>query len=241
MFHVKQAMRMQDSFMESEREVLRSILPILGKEFDFNEENIAKKLISYGEQLFEYNKFTQLISRKDEAVFYERHIAECLAVAPIIGENRNSLIVDLGTGAGLPGVPLALLFNKTRFLLVDAKEKRTKFLRNVVDQLRLEKVDVVWDRIENLNYIKKYRKIIVVARAVAPLSKLWGWCTCFDLEKRGVLFAMKGGNLKNEIGDLKNDYPGLQIEILKYDSRLVDEAKERVLVKIYSSTRTENE
>lgn len=234
---MKQTTSRQDEFRQNDEAYLRFVVDVLRERLDFDAVAFMEKIYAYRKLLLETNKVTQLVSRKDAPVFFKRHVSECLAVGLNIDFNRSFLTVDLGSGAGLPGIPLALLFPDSRFLLVDSKAKRVKFLEQVVAQLQLANIEVAWERIENLSIPKKNVGLKVMARAVASLSKLWDWCKNFDLENRGELYAMKGGSLADEINDLHQMYPGLKCQKLHYDSRLVDKKKERVLMKINSQTR----
>ena len=142
-----------------------------------------------------------LIGPNEGPKLWERHLLNSVAVAHLIPSTAT--VVDLGSGAGLPGVVLALHMPTLRLILLDATKRRTDFLTEVVEELGLsERVQVVWGRAEAL---PSFNADVVVARAVAPLSKLAAW-SMPHLIGGGSLLAMKGESAAEE---LNRDAAGL--------------------------------
>jgi 16S rRNA (guanine527-N7)-methyltransferase len=143
-----------------------------------------------------------LIGPNEGPRLWERHLLNSATVAPMLP--RTATVVDLGSGAGLPGVVLALTVPTIQVVLVDSTRRRTDFLSEVVAELDLtDRVRVVWGRAEEL---PSFHADVVVARAVAPLSKLATW-SMPHLIGGGSLLAMKGESAAEE---LNRDAAGLR-------------------------------
>ena len=172
----------------------------------------------YLERLLEWNKRVNLVSKADEGRIAERHFLESLALLRLVEFPYEARVLDLGSGAGFPGLPIKILRPDIRMTLLDSKRKRILFLREVVEVLGLEGVAVVCARAEEINRQQGYEGEfeIVLARAVAKLERLVGWGLPF-LKEGGRLVAVKGGDLDREIKRLKDyrvwvelvDYPPL--------------------------------
>ena len=142
----------------------------------------------------EWNARINVISRKDMDNFYEHHVLHSLALAlPMKGMVvPGDRILDLGTGGGFPGIPLAIFFEQCDFLLCDSVGKKTKVASQVAEALGLQNVRVVNDRAENLPGSFDY----VVSRAVTSLDKMLPWIK--GRYGKGVLY-LKGGDIEEEL------------------------------------------
>ena len=154
----------------------------------------------------EWNSKINVISRKDIDNLYERHVLHSLAISHLTHFLPNAKILDLGTGGGFPGIPLAILFPKTRFTLVDGTRKKIRVVEEVSQAIGLKNVDVRHTRAEE---IKKEYFDFVVSRAVAKLDKLMAWSRpLLDREERhglpNGLICLKGGNIEAEIAEFPN-------------------------------------
>lgn len=129
----------------------------------------AAQIIQFGELLLRWNRAFNLISRKDEDRLYHRHLLDSLSVAPWLSGRR---VMDLGTGAGLPGIPLAIARQDLTFTLLDRSERRIRVVRHVIRELGLENVEAVCADIETLAAETVFD--VVVTRAVAGLAVAWG-------------------------------------------------------------------
>ncbi|MEP7265036.1 MAG: 16S rRNA (guanine(527)-N(7))-methyltransferase RsmG [Bacteroidota bacterium] len=148
----------------------------------------------------EWNARINVISRKDIEHFYERHVLHSLAIANFISFNQGSRVLDVGTGGGFPGIPLAILFPEVHFTLVDSIGKKIKIVEAVSEELGLTNVKAINGRVELLN--DKFD--FVVSRATASLSDLVKW-TLQSIKKQGGngIIALKGGDLKEELKGFK--------------------------------------
>lgn len=153
----------------------------------------------------EWNGKINVISRKDIDSLYERHVLHSLSIAAIADFQPGTQILDLGTGGGFPGIPLAIFFPEVQFHLVDSIGKKIKVVQGVAEALGLKNVTSAHSRVEE---IKNRKFDIVVSRAVAPLADLWRWSKPL-LKKSAVpgkqfekgLICLKGGDLAAEISE----------------------------------------
>ena len=146
-----------------------------------------------------WNEQINLISRKDFDFFYERHVLHSLAIGKVFSFQKNTKIMDVGTGGGFPGVPLAIMFPDVNFYLVDSIRKKTDALQNIVNELQLQNVVVVNKRMEVVD--EKFD--FIESRAVAKLDKLVSWTKGkisnkhINSFKNGLIF-LKGGDVVSE-------------------------------------------
>lgn len=152
----------------------------------------------------EWNEKINLISRKDFSNFYERHVLHSLGIAKIISFAADTKVLDAGTGGGFPGIPLAILFPQTQFLLVDSIGKKIKVAEDVAKQLGLKNVFFRHQRAETLTESFDF----VVGRAVTEIPAFWHWIGHLihknqqnDL-KNGLLY-LKGGDMSEELSQFK--------------------------------------
>lgn len=148
---------------------------------------------------FDWNTKINVISRKDTHLFYERHVLHSLAIAKLLPFSDGTMVLDVGTGGGFPGIPLAIMFPECNFHLVDSIAKKIKVVADVAEQLELENVKAEQARVEEL----KLRYDAIVTRAVAPLITLGRWTKGKLIKKSNQkvtgLICLKGGDLTDEI------------------------------------------
>jgi len=148
----------------------------------------------------EWNAQINVISRKDFSEFYERHVLHSLGIAKVIRFSPKSKVLDVGTGGGFPGIPLAILFPEVQFHLVDSIGKKIKVVKNILDSLGLENVTAEQIRAEQLT--GKYD--FVISRAVTRLPEFIPWVRKNISTKNmnalpnGILY-LKGGDLTEEL------------------------------------------
>ncbi len=148
----------------------------------------------------DWNAKINVISRKDIDNFTQHHLLHSLALSKIIQFKDGAAILDLGTGGGLPGIPLAVLFPNVHFTLIDGTRKKIKVVEAIVEALQLENVTAKQQRAEEL----KAQFDFVICRAVASLDKLIMWSKPL-LKRKHIhalpngLLTLKGGNIDNEI------------------------------------------
>jgi 16S rRNA (guanine527-N7)-methyltransferase len=159
----------------------------------------------------DWNSRINVISRKDIDALFEKHVLHSLAIAAVFDFPPGSEIIDIGTGGGFPGIPLAIYFPKVQFHLVDSVGKKIKVVNEVASALALKNVSTHHGRAEE---IKDRKFDFAVSRAVAPLIDLWKWSKPL-LRKRKApadegnktstskpgLICLKGGDLSTEIAE----------------------------------------
>lgn len=166
-----------------------------------------KQLEQLGPLYKEWNQKINVVSRKDIDHIYDHHILHSLALAKFIQFKEGSRILDLGTGGGLPGIPLAILFPECHFTLIDGTGKKIMVVNEIINELGLGNVTALHKRAEELK--KKFD--FVVCRAVASLDKLVMWSeNLMDPRQQNAwpngLITLKGGNITEEIKALPKKY-----------------------------------
>ena len=170
-------------------------------------ELTADQLHKFGllEELYrEWNAQINVISRKDTENFYERHVLHSLAIAKVISFSPRTKILDIGTGGGFPGIPLAILFPECDFVLVDSIGKKIKVVNEVAKSLELANVTGIHERAENINQQFDF----IVSRAVTQMPAFLEWTKGKFLSankntlKNGILY-LKGGDLTEEMATVK--------------------------------------
>jgi len=152
----------------------------------------------------DWNAKINLISRKDMDNFYTHHVLHSLSIAKVIDFEVGTEILDVGTGGGFPGIPLAILFPKARFVLIDSIGKKIKVVQDIAQQIGLQNVEALQIRAEQLNESFDF----VVSRAVTDLPTFYSWVRYkirkkgFNKLQNGILY-LKGGDLKEEISAVK--------------------------------------
>jgi len=152
----------------------------------------------------DWNLKINVVSRKDIDELYLRHVLHSLGIAKLITFKDGSKILDVGTGGGFPGIPLAIMFPNCSFHLVDSIAKKLKVVNEVVNGLGIINVKTTHDRVENINDNYDF----IVSRAVAAMPTFVHWTKGKILKKNnhslknGIIY-LKGGDLKEELKDYK--------------------------------------
>lgn len=157
-----------------------------------------KRFAALGTLYAEWNARINVISRKDMEHFMERHVLHSLAIAKVRGFGTGTRVLDVGTGGGFPGIPLAIMFPEARFMLVDSIGKKISVVRGVAGTLGLKNVEAVNGRAENI----PGRFDCMVTRAVAPMATLMEWVG----NKCNEILALKGGDLTDELAAAVGSY-----------------------------------
>lgn len=178
-------------------------LDLLHKYFSGLSSRQTQQLEQLGPLYREWNQKINVISRKDIDNLYVHHILHAMAIAKVVDFAPGASVLDLGTGGGLPGIPLAILFPETQFLLIDGTRKKLKVVDAIREATGLENVKTRHIRAEEL----RQRFDFVVCRAVARLDKLveWSLRLLHDKQQHALpngLITLKGGNIQPELRSL---------------------------------------
>ncbi|MFC5046865.1 16S rRNA (guanine(527)-N(7))-methyltransferase RsmG [Aquimarina hainanensis] len=166
---------------------------------DLNEEQLAK-FEKLGEVYREWNAKINVVSRKDIDALYERHVLHSLGIAKVQEFAKGAKVLDVGTGGGFPGIPLAILFPETDFYLVDVIAKKIKVVNEVVKALEIDNVTAEQRRAGTF----EDRFDFIVSRAVTKMPDFYQWVRKNILKKsthelpNGILY-LKGGDLREEL------------------------------------------
>lgn len=176
------------------------MMEVIEKYFTSLSDNQIECFKQLGPLYRNWNDKINVISRKDIDQLYLRHVLHSLSIAKYINFSSGQNVLDIGTGGGFPGIPLAILFPETNFTLIDSIQKKIMVVEAVIYSLKLKNVRTKQIRAENIT--EKYD--VVVCRAVASLSKLIQWTRknivdSSDMNNVNGLIALKGGDLSSEI------------------------------------------
>ena len=199
--------------------------------------NLSEKQIKQFSELKDlyqhWNEQINVISRKDIENFYERHVLHSLAIAKVISFEPGTTLLDVGTGGGFPGVPLAILFPECKFHLVDSIGKKIKVVNEVSNALGLNNLTSEHRRAEEI----KGSFDFVISRAVTRLNRFIPWVnTKFKSKnnntiRNGILY-LKGGDLHEELSEAKLKYKPTLYKIPNFFEGEFFETKQVVYVPI---------
>lgn len=176
-------------------------MQIVKKYFSNLEEGQIQKLGRLKELYEFWNAQINVISRKDMDAFYERHVLHSLGIAKVHQFQTGHRVLDIGTGGGFPGIPLAIMYPETEFYLVDSIAKKIKVVQAVADDLALKNVKAQQLRAEKA----KGQFDFIVSRAVTQMPRFLMWTKGKIKSNSGNgIFYLKGGNLSEELAGIKN-------------------------------------
>lgn len=199
-----------ESFSEEQRELLSSKLAEGINQLNLKvDQQKQELLLTYLEQLVKWNNTYNLSGIKEPERMLSLHILDSLSVLPFINENS---VLDVGTGAGLPGIPIAICNPEKKISLLDSIGKKTRFLFQVCAQLNINNVVIINERVEKFHTEESFK--IIISRAYSSLSMFVDQ-TRHLLEEQSKLLAMKGLYPQAEINNLPDDYKVLKVYELK--------------------------
>ena len=179
---------------------------LIQKYFPNLTEKQIEQFIKLDELYKEWNEKINVISRKDMDSLYEKHILHSMGIAKVMAFSDRTKVLDIGTGGGFPGIPLAILFPEVHFTLVDSIGKKITVVKEVSEGIGLKNITAIHSRAEDI----KGQFHFVVSRAVTQMPVFLRWLRGkFDKEQfnpkhNGVLY-LKGGDLAEELAGLKSE------------------------------------
>lgn len=209
----------------NEKKILYNVL----SKFNLNEEAV-KKIFNFVKEIYIYNQKINLTGIKDYKQFVDKNIYDSFLIINLKIFEKVKIALDFGTGGGFPGLLLAIIYPNIKFILVDSSHKKTDWLNYISKKLDLKNIEIINERIENLNYLEE--KIdLVLARAVAPLILLLEIST-FLLKKNKISVFYKGKNYEKELEKIDNLFyqkHGLKLQKIIED-KLLDDSKRYFII-----------
>lgn len=180
-------------------------MEIINRYFNEFSDTQRQQMAALGDLYREWNEKINVISRKDIDSLYEKHVLHSLAIAAVIDFLPGTSVIDIGTGGGFPGIPLAIYYPGVQFHLIDSIGKKIKVVQAVADALQLKNVKALQLRVEEFRS-HHHSFDFAVSRAVAPLGTLCRWAQPLIRKKDrhplpNGLLCLKGGDLHQEISD----------------------------------------
>lgn len=172
-----------------------------------------QQLVGYVLLLDKWNKAYNLTSVRQPMDMLVRHIMDSIVVSPYLQGDR---FIDVGTGPGLPGIPLAIMNPDSQFVLLDSLGKRIRFIKQVIHELNIENVEPIQSRVEEYDPQGGFDGVI--SRAFASISDMLSWCHHLPKEGTGRFFALKGLKPDDELEQIDS-----QFEVIQLDELLVPE------------------
>lgn len=177
--------------------------------------NLSSAQVGQIERLYtvykEWNDQINVISRKDFENFYERHVLHSLGIAKLWKVQEGNTVIDVGTGGGFPGVPLAILYPEVQFTLCDSIGKKMKVVKEVCAALNITNVTAIHARSEDI----KGQYDIMISRAVSRFPAFMRMTKHLLKMQNAGIYCLKGGDLHEEISELKDDFPKKKISLHK--------------------------
>lgn len=183
-------------------DILETACTSVGLTFNYDKYN---KFITYKNLIQEWNEKINLTSILDDDGIIKKHFIDCIKVFSFKELNNVETLIDIGTGAGFPGIPIAIMNPNLKVTLLDSLNKRVNFLKEVCDKLELKNVELFHGRAEDFARKKEFREKfdVAVSRAVANMNVLSEFCLPY-VKVKGCFIALKGPAVDEEIKGSKN-------------------------------------
>ena len=199
----------------------------------------AEQFLRYFELLTEWNAVMNLTAITEFKEVVEKHFVDSALLYEYIRENKPDSLIDIGTGAGFPGVPLKILFPELKVTLLDSLNKRIRFLNTVIQELELGEITAIHGRAEEYGIKEIYREQydLCVSRAVARLASLCEFCIPF-VKKGGAFVAYKAMKSEEELSEAKPAVMVLGAELSDVKEYTLGEDAKRTLLVIQKTKET---
>lgn len=200
------------------------------------DDNQIDLLLKYMDLVLEKNKVMNLTAITEEEMFHVKHFVDSLYVLNLFDFEENKTIIDVGTGAGFPAIPIKIARDDLKFTLLDSLRKRVDFLKDVIDELHLTDIKAVHERAEECTRTAEYREQYdyCISRAVSKLDTLAEFCLPF-VKVGGYMIAMKGKSDETDVGENAIKILGGKIE-QTIDYKIDDEDRSLVVIKKIKET-----
>lgn len=185
------------------------------------------------------NRFLNLSSLKNEDEFLKKHILDSLFVNKLVSFRDFKRVVDIGTGGGLPGIPLSIILENIDFTLIDSKQKKIKAVNEFIKDLSLKNAKGISARLEEISHENFFRESFdaIISRALAPLNILIELAIPF-IKNNGIFIAMKGPSYKEELNLAKNAIKILSLDLLDIIEYKLLDGEERCIMLFKKNQKT---
>ncbi|MBQ4646426.1 MAG: 16S rRNA (guanine(527)-N(7))-methyltransferase RsmG [Candidatus Gastranaerophilales bacterium] len=200
---------------------------ILNEKLNFfpNDETI-KKLSLWEKYFIEYNSHTNLMSKGDVEVLFEKHVFDSLAITKWDKFLNHKKILDVGCGGGFPSVILAICFPEIKIIANDSRIKKINFIKEIKEKLNLDNLEICYSRIEE---VEALNVDLIVSRAVGKMIDVWE-LSKKHLTKNGNFLIYKAKLLEEEIENFKKKYKKADFEIIPYELPLKENFSRNLLI-----------
>ena len=165
-------------------------------------------LVAFVERIHKWNKAYNLTSVRDPQVMLIKHIMDSIVIAPYLDGDH---FIDVGTGPGLPGIPLAIMRPDCHFVLLDSLGKRVRFMKQIAFELHITNIEPIHSRVEEFHPAKKFDAVL--SRAFASLKDMLHWCQHL-VDSKGKFLALKGVLPEDELAGLSDDFKHIRTDKL---------------------------
>lgn len=203
------------------------------------DEKFANVIKKYSEIFLKYNAHTNLISKNDESLLFEKHIYDSLAINLVAQVHQAKNLMDIGTGGGFPAIPAAILYSDLQVTAVDSVKKKINFINQIASEMKIDNLTGICSRTEDLPTSYRENFDIVTSRAVAGLNIILEYSMPF-LKVGGLFIAYKSRLVDEEINTAQNAFEKLNckiIDTIEYKLPL-DENFDRKLIVIEKTAKT---
>ena len=210
----------------NQRQILKNLL-----NFEIDDKTFAN-FQKYTKLFLEYNAHTNLMSKNDEKVLFEKHIFDSLALSQFFKSEKITNMLDIGTGGGFPSLPVAIAYPEISVYAMDSIQKKLNFIEQVKKELYLKNIETLHQRAENITKTDFKSFELVTCRAVSALKNLFPYATPY-IKNKGFFVAFKSKNFQAELDDAEDIIQKSKMkltQIIDYNLPLEENFERKLLI-----------
>ena len=206
---------------------MKTKIKILNEKLNFfPSDEIIEKLVLWEKYFIEYNSHTNLMSKGDVEVLFEKHVFDSLSIYKWEKFSSIKSVLDVGCGGGFPSVILAICFPEIKIIANDSRIKKINFIKEIKEKLTLDNLEICYSRIEDVNNLNVD---LIVSRAVGKMLDVYE-LSKKHLNKNGIFLIYKSKLLNEEIEQFKKKYKKSEFEIIKYELPLKENYERNLII-----------